>query len=311
MTIPVAEQARALTTSAGVRVRDDLLVVRVEGEDRVSWLNGQVTNDVRVAKDKRAVYALAVTVRGKIMADLWVLDRGPELLVLVPELARAVLLESFERQIIMEDVTLTPDPATCVISVQGPRATQTLEGLPDLGPQTHAADELGTGGVFVLVQRSELPTRLSQIVGQAEQLGGCLLEPAGFELARLRAGRAWLGLDFDEHNYPQEAGLKARAVSFNKGCYLGQEVVCTLESRGRLTRRLVQLEAQGADAPVRGAELLDAEGRAIGQVRSVAIDPELGHALMLGYVKPAQSVLGTALRAGDCALTVRALVGAE
>jgi folate-binding protein YgfZ len=303
----VAEQAHALAHSAGLRARDDLVLVRVRGEDRVTWLNGQVTNDVRGAQSGSGVYALAVTVRGKIMADLWALDRGEELGILLPASAQAEVLASFERQIIMEDVELSAEPAVRVLSVQGPRAHELASEW-----EVHRCDELGNGGVFVLVPAGD-PDAWSRVVAGVEQLGGTVVDEAGFELARLRAGRARFGRDFSVQNYPQEAGLKGLAVSFNKGCYLGQEVVCTLENRGKLTRALVRLEGSGATGAgiSSGAELQDAQGQVIGHVTSAAFDAELGHALALGYAKSAHTAPDTLLRSGEAQLRVIAKAGSD
>jgi folate-binding protein YgfZ len=303
-----SDQARALSTSAGVRARDDLTLVHVRGDDRVSWLNGQITNDVREMTRGEGVYALAVTVRGKIMADVWALDRGDELALLLPESARAAVLESFERQIIMEDVELATDHALRVISVQGPRAAEVAR---DAELEAHRCDELGAGGVFVLLDAAARDDGLQRLLAAAERAGGREVEQSGFELARLRAGRARFGADFSDQNYPQEAGLKSLAVSFNKGCYLGQEVVCTLENRGRLSRSLVRLEADGALELPRGTELRDAQDHAIGHVTSSAIDGERGVALALGYVKSAHADAGARVRAGDRELRVVARVGAD
>jgi hypothetical protein len=298
------EQARALVETVGVRVRDDLSVIGVSGEDARTWLNGQITNDIRTLEPGGSVYALAINVRGKIMADLWVLDRGTQLALLVPEAARQVLLDAFERQIIMEDVALAPVPSTQVISVQGPRAAQLVaEAVPPLR-DTHTGSELGHGGVFVLVAPDQLAAVLPLLVERAEVLGGCLIGDDAFELARVRAGRGRYGRDFSDQNYPQEAGLKDRAVSFSKGCYLGQEVVCTLENRGRLTRALTRLEADSTHAPEASAELLDGHGHSVGRLTSVVHDAQTHQFLALGYVKSAHAVPGTQLRAGRAILRV-------
>lgn len=300
----VADQARALAATVGVRVRDDLCVVRVQGDDARTWLNGQITNDLRPLVPEGSVYALAITVRGKIMADLWVLDRGPHLVLLLPEAARHAVLESFERQIIMEDVELVPETSTRVISLQGPLASKLVEQIQPRPRDTHVADELGNGGLYVLVAESELPILLAQIVEQAHALSGAVVDDVGFELARVRAGRARFGRDFSDQQYPQEAGLKDRAVSFNKGCYLGQEVVCTLENRGRLTRELTRLVGNGDVTPNSDAEVFDAQGHAIGRLTSVVRDPDSNQVLALGYLKSAHTAPGTQLRAGSESLTV-------
>ena len=93
----------------------------------------------------------------------------------------------------------------------------------------------------MLAAASETPALFDRLAAEARRVGGGAVSEAGFDLARVRAGRPRFGRDFGAQQYPQEAGHKQRAVSFGKGCYLGQEVVCTLENRGRLTRRLVRL----------------------------------------------------------------------
>jgi tRNA-modifying protein YgfZ len=300
------EQARFLSESVGLRMRDDLVLVNISGDDRREWLNGQVTNDVRTFHAGDAVYALAVTVRGKIMADVWVLDRGEQLAVLLPKVACSTVLASFEQQIIMEDVELSTVAKTRVISVQGPRAHDVLEGHI---VERHRADELGHGGYLALLpDDASLAAEWPQLRARAEQLGGGEVDDAGFELARLRAGRALFGRDFWDQHYPQEAGLIARAVSFNKGCYLGQEVVCTLESRGRASRRLVALDAPTQNGLAPGASLVDGDDREVGQLTSIAADPDREHAIGLGYVKAAVAA-GTEVRAGDVRLRVGSPVG--
>jgi len=287
-----AEQADALLSTAGVRPRDDLRVLRLSGDDQRTWLNGQITADVRNTTQGDAVYALAVNVKGRVLTDLWVLDRGDALLIALPSTTLAAVRESFERQIIMDDVELSTEDELRVIAVQGPRAESTCEGTQ----QAYPCDELGVGGRFVLVSASERDGALAALVSAAESEGGCEVDEAGFALARLRVGRPMLGLDFGERAYPQEAGLKGLAVSFNKGCYLGQEVVCTLEHRGKLSRRLVRLQSIEGTATV-GDELADDGGHAIGQVTSCAEDGASGRTLALGYTKLAHAVEGRELRA--------------
>jgi folate-binding protein YgfZ len=297
----VVEEARALARAAGVRPRQDLRAVLVSGDDAVDWLNGQVTNDVRAIARGHGVYALAVTVRGKIMADVWILGRAAGLTVLLPESALATVLESFESQIIMEDVVLEKRDAR-VLSIQGPRSGEALErsGLQD----ACACDELGAGGFFVLCEPAMLDDAFARLRAAAEHVGGGEVGEQGFELARLRAGRPRYAMDFGERHYPQEAGLTPRAVSFEKGCYLGQEVVCTLESRGHVSRELHRLELPGSDVPESGTELLDAEGRPVGSVTSAIFDPERGAVLGLGYVKRSAVASGTALRAARSSVRV-------
>ena len=298
----LAREADALLTSAGVRLRDDLVLVHVRGDDRLTWLNGQLTADVRKATREAAVYALAVTVRGKIMADVWVLARGEELAVLLPVASVTTVLESFEHQIIMDDVTLEQDDTLAVLSLQGPRAADVLQagGLAEL--EHHACDELGVGGLFVLVPRAETAAWLVRAATAASAIGGAVLSDDGYELARLRRGRPRFGIDFGLEHYPQEAGLEERAVAFDKGCYLGQEVVCTLENRGRLNRQLVRLEGRDP-APSPGTALTAQDGGTIGKLTVASTEPD-GTVHALGYVKRTQSAVGTSVLAGEATLRV-------
>jgi folate-binding protein YgfZ len=117
-------------------------------------------------------------------------------------------------------------------------------------------------------------------------------------------------VDFGEDTYPQEAGLKTRAVSFNKGCYLGQEVICMLENRGQLSRRLVQLSASGELAVEPGSLVFDADGKRVGELTSVAVtDGAQPTTLALAYLKRPLAELGRTVRAADHSFDVSAVVG--
>jgi folate-binding protein YgfZ len=207
----------------------------------------------------------------------------------------------------MDDVELVRDPAQRVVSVQGPRAAEVITAAGLAGIDRQRCDELGHGGELLLVTAERADDAYASLVTAAEAVGGGAVDDQGFELARLRTGRPRFERDFGPEQYPQEAGLEARAVSFNKGCYLGQEVICTLENRGRLTRRLARLcAAHGALTP--GSELIDAAAKTVGKVTSVALDPESGQLLALGYVKHAVVSAGAALHAGGAPVEVQGLV---
>ncbi len=276
----VAREADLLIHGAAVRRRDDLVVVNVRGEDARTWLNGQVSNDTRAIAPGTSVYALVLSAKGRILADVRVVDRAEGgLAMLLPRSTLATVLEHLEHYIIMEDVELAVDDATSVISIDGARADEVSTG--DL--ERHASRELGVPGALVLVGASEVASRLAAIALAAERVGGGLVSDAAFEVARLRLGAPRFGPDFGEATYPQEAGLEARAVSFQKGCYLGQEVVCMLENRGQLNRRLVRSAREVALAP--GAALAGGGGAPAGSVTSATRDG--ARWLGLGFVKRA------------------------
>jgi folate-binding protein YgfZ len=297
------EEARWLTETVGVCARTDRAAVRVWGEEARSWLNGQITNDVRETARGDAVYALAVNVKGRILADLTVLDRGDDFVLLPPRDRREALLEHLDKYVVMEDVELEPiDEA--VLTAQGPGAPKVADALD--APR-YRTDHLGTserpiGGFDVLVPPDRAEAALGALTEAAAAAGGGAVSEAGWELARVRLGRPRFGVDFGDAQLPQEAGLKALALSFDKGCYLGQEVVCMLEDRGQLRRRLVRLE--GEALPPVGAGI-EAEGKRVGEVTSALEDPADGRVRALGYVKRAFAEPGTTVSTDAGPLTVK------
>jgi hypothetical protein len=245
-----------------------------------------------------------VTVKGKILADVWVYDRGEDRFWLaVPTVSVEPLLESFDGQIIMEDVEVQRDDGHSVITVVGPKAAKVGDVLDDdawifptarLGESRDVIVSAGDDATFVA------------LVKAAEGVGGGAVDEAAWELARVRRHTPRFAADFDSRNYPQEAGLKERAVSFQKGCYLGQEVVCMLESRGKLSKRLVALSLPGDVRPEVESEI-SAEGKGVGRITSSVRDGDA--ALALGYVKAAYAEVGAKVDVGGAAAEVKAIVG--
>ncbi len=238
------------------RLRPDLAVLAVRGDDARSWLNGQVTNDVRSTSSGQAVHALVLNVKGRILADVTVLDRGEGgLAMVIPRSEHDALAAHLEKYVIMEDVAL---------------ALETLDVA-----ELHGEAGMGDSPAGERFATPWLGEGVSLFVGPADALARLpRIEEAEAEAARVAAGRPAFGADFGPTTYPQEAGLDS-AVSFQKGCYLGQEVVCMLENRGQLSRLLARLEPSG---PVRvGARVLDESGAELGGVTSVAGSAALGY----------------------------------
>ncbi len=282
---------QALLTGVGTRRLDALSVISVTGKDRASWLNGVVTNDVRAPVPGRGVYAAAVGVKGKLLADLWVHPREASLELVVPREQREAVMAHFDRYLVMEDVTLTARD-TAVHTFQGPMASA-LQGA-FAGAST--ADRLGRGGFDVLVEDDDAEF--------AAELGGALeakwvvaVDPEVWDLVRVLSGVPEWGRDFSPENYVQEASITSQAVSFQKGCYLGQEVVCRLEMRGHVQRQIVKLELAGEVPPV-GAEVLH-EDKPMGTVTSAAADPEVpGRVVALAMVRYSALDKGLPLQVG-------------
>ncbi len=207
---------------------------------------------------------------------------------------------------------LALDPELRVLTVQGPKAANVLAQAA-LDVPSYQARRLGAVEGFDLwVPQQRLEEVQAALKEAAEAVGGGLIGDAALLAeAHVRAGVPRIGVDFGENTYPQEAGLKQRAVSFNKGCYLGQEVICMLENRGQLSRRLVQLELPGAQALPAGTQCADAEGKRVGELTSVAVTelPSGPTSLALAYLKRPLAEVGAKVRAGEHEWTVRAIVG--
>ncbi|MET0391202.1 MAG: hypothetical protein ABW321_34840 [Polyangiales bacterium] len=308
-TEPLVQTAHALETQAALRAWPGLRAVWVRGDDRVSWLNGQLTNDVRQIAPGGSVHALAVNVRGKILAELWVADLGEALLLLLPESVESSLLENLERYIIMEDVTLERAPELRVVSIEGPLAQERSANVSAEGVTAIAWSPLGLGG-RAFIGSAEALAPISTTLAQHSPS----VSPEAYDLVRLRRGVPRFGIDFDEHNYPQEAGLKA-LVSFKKGCYLGQEVVCTLENRGRLSRQLWKLRGSDINtlALAAGTALHASEAAtdAVGAITSSVWDPTQREHRLLGYVRRNHATAGAVVQAGAQSLTLIAPVGED
>ena len=131
------------------------------------------------------------------------------------------------------------------------------------------------------------------------------LDEQEWNALRVERGVPRFGVDFDETTYPQEAALEKRAVSFDKGCYLGQEVVCMLELRGHVKRKLARVALDGASPPAAGSPITDDAGAEIGSLTSVAISPENGQIVGLAMLKLAKTEPGTSLRVGGSVGHVR------
>jgi len=279
----VDAQLRAAHENALVVPRPDLAVITVTGEDRASWLNGLVTCDVAKLERGAARYGLVVTQKGRIVTDLFVVCGKDALFVVVPARARDAIVATLEKYLVMEDAEMTKDESLRVWIAHGPKASA-IEGAAP-------CDVTGLGGAVIVAR---------ELDASALTLG----DRDGWEALRLERGVPEFGIDFDDKTYPQEASLEKRAVSFDKGCYLGQEVVCMLELRGHVKRKLVPFvaEASAAASIARGSAVTDDAGGEVGSISS-AIDSN-GRAVGLAMIKLAHAGAGTKLHVGSAAITI-------
>lgn len=306
MTQSIDEELDAAHAAAVVLRAPELGTLLVTGPERLSWLNGLVTCDVAKLRPEQGTYGLSVAKNGKIQAELWVLAAADRVLVGAPHNKLPALHEAFDRHLIMEDAELHLLPDAFVwMFAHGPASTALAERARASGAVAAAIDPTGLGGAAIAAPSETAATTEQALLSSA---GVARATSAGFEALRIERGLPRFGVDFDEQNYPQEASIERLAVSFDKGCYLGQETVCMLELRGHVKRKLVQLSVDAPpDAVLPGAAITLPDGDAMGAVTSRSPRAASGATLALGYVKYKHAHADTELRvAGHPARVVRA-----
>ncbi|MEM7138928.1 MAG: hypothetical protein AAF500_20295 [Myxococcota bacterium] len=263
------------TRSVAIRQLADRAILEVGGDDAATWLQGQVTNQLEGATPGDAVYGFVLTLKGRVLADVWVLARDEGFWLEVPAAQVQALLERLDRYIIMEDVDLAHRVDLRVIAGLGPLASQ-------VRPEGWPADRLGTGGRVWVVPEADEADAWAEATQAAAALQGGNISDDAWASAHIQLGRPRFGTDFGEDTYPQETGLTANAVSFNKGCYIGQETVVMLQNRGKAPKTLWRWSIDGDEAPEPGATITRGDATA-GTVTSATRAG--GHTLALGYLK--------------------------
>lgn len=283
-------------------------VVRVAGADRATWLQGLLTNDVEALRPGHGCYAAWLTPQGRMLTDAVVLHEDDSLAVEVPAAIVEALLRQLDEAIFAEDVRLTDESgAWRTLGVYGDRSAEVIaRSLIGSRPSTHGLDaaalhgwselehaplpplgrvaRVGTYGVPGFAMR--VPTDQADLWTSRLRLAGATLATAeAIEYARIETGRPRFLVDMDADTIPLEAGIESRAISFTKGCYVGQEVIVRVVHRGggRVARKLVGLAIDGPDVPLARAPV-KAGDREIGRVTSAAWSPRLLRTVALAYV---------------------------
>jgi aminomethyltransferase len=285
------------------------------GADRQRYVNAILTSNVRDLKPGQGTAGLLLNPQGHILAQVETFLRQDSILASSHAMIRERTYATFDKFIIMDDVTLEDvTGSTATLDLAGPN---TVALLADAGVPTFAEMPLLA---HEEVRLSEIPCRVirRELAGNpaATLLTGCenlaplwreLSErvvrhsgaPAGMESVnalRLECGIAWFGHDFDDKQIPHEAGLEHSHISYEKGCYTGQEIVERVRSRGHVNRGLTELSFASGEVPAAGTKL-QFGGADAGNVTSAAFSPALGHAIGLGYLRREHSAIGTRLDA--------------
>jgi folate-binding protein YgfZ len=247
------EGYQAVHANGGVVRRTDRRVLAISGADRASWLQGLVTNDVENLADGEARYAAWLTPQGRMITDMNVVARGDRLLLDVPAVLAADLRDRLDGLIFSEDARVT--------------------------------DESGRLLVWTVISSTFV-----DIVGEilpAEYKPLTEVDLDTFEVIRIERGVPKFLADMSDDTIPLEAGIEDRAISFTKGCYVGQEIIVRVTHRGggRVAKKLVRWLADDSAAvvPMPDSPISTFE-KQIGRVTSAAFSPAMGKVVGLGYV---------------------------
>ena len=292
------------------------------GADRARFLHGQVTNNVKDLKPGQGCYAALVTAKGKLQSDLNVYCLADELLLDFEPGLGAGVAGRFEKFIIADDVQVVDvAPHYGLLSVQGPKAGEMIAklglglSLPEKPLHFAKITDATLGEIYCMshargvapgcdlfVPTGALAAVADKLIAAAKEAGGRACGWQALELARVEAGIPRFGVDMDETNLAPEAGIEARAISYSKGCYIGQEVIARIRTYGQVAKALrgLVLPDDLRELPARGAKLF-VDDKEAGFITSAIASPAFGKNLALGYVRREHHEPGTTLhvRHGD------------
>jgi tRNA-modifying protein YgfZ len=302
------DQYNAAHNSAAIDTRSTQGTIALTGTDRASFLHALLTNDIAALQQGRGIYAAYLTPQGRMISDMRVVETGSRMLLSVAREVALPLADRFDKLVFSEDVQ-AKDVSRDVtpVGVHGPTAARIIQAATgtsviDLVDQYDSItsdaitivrdDALGVPGYDIYVPAAGA----AALVANLGTAGALTLTEETAETLRIEAARPRFGIDMSTDTIPLEAGLDNRAISFTKGCYVGQEVIIRVMHRGhgRVARRLVSIVLSGEAVPPRGSKIFAGE-RAVGEITSAAISPRHEAPLALGYVKSEHAAAGAEL----------------
>ncbi len=295
--------------------------ISLTGGDRVRWLNGMVTNNIRDLAVGQGVYAFLLNPQGHIVGDLFAYNRGESIAIDTDTGQMEKILATFDHYIIMDDVEVANlgDRLTA-LGIAGPKAGEVLAtagfAVPDMRPlQAESVMWQGTGCTVVRGEDDErssyeiwlAPAHVRSLWDALLAAGAAPVGSAAVELHRIVKGIPRYGVDIRERDLPQETE-QARALNFNKGCYVGQEIVERIRSRGAVHRKFTGFVADGAATIAAGTKIVAGE-KEVGEITSAA---SLHFAsrekiVALGYIRREVGVPGREVSIGAARATVAQL----
>jgi folate-binding protein YgfZ len=266
--------------------------IRVTGEDRARLLHAMTTNHVQQLTPGAGCYAFFLNAQGRILADVNVLCFEDHLLLDTEPETREKVYRHLDKYIIADDVTLEDcTEAMATLGVEGPGAAHALAAVGAPLPEAECGTMAWPGGVaarlnasgeegYFLFAASETKDRIGR---QLMSAGAVRATEADWRAVRIENGKPRYGEEFADTNLPQETKLM-HAVHFNKGCYLGQEIVERVRSRGHVNRLLERLRVERAETLPRGVKVLQ-QGNECGEVVSSVYSPREGAVVAMAYLR--------------------------
>jgi folate-binding protein YgfZ len=288
--------------NAGVLTLDARILVRVTGDDRASFLHGMCTADVKSAKPAAILPALFLTEHAHVIADAFIWVTPDALLLDIDADAWSRTHAHLEKLLVADDVEFEDAADLVVIDVEGPAALDAT-GASSLAPWTFVQDatslvgnlpRYGGPAASVIAPRDSIDSIIAAILAKVPH--SRRIDSLMLEVIRIENGVARVGVDTTDKTIALEARLN-RAISFNKGCYLGQETIERATARGGLKKRMFGLKFNDTDFPAAGA-VLTLDGKEVGRVTSAVRSPHFG-AIGLAILHHSAWTPGTELKVGE------------
>ncbi len=308
----------ALRSGCGVYDLGFRAKISLTGGDRVRWLNGMVTNNIRDLAVGQGAYAFLLNPQGHILGDLYAYNRGESITVDTDCGQAEKILATFDHYIIMDDVEVANlSEQLTALGIAGPKAGEALAAagfaIPEMQAlHVHSAMWHGTDCTLVRGEDAEhisyeiwlAPASVRQLWDALLAAGAAPVGSEALELQRIVSGVPRYGVDIRERDLPQETE-QARALNFNKGCYVGQEIVERIRSRGAVHRKFTGFVADGAVQIVAGTKLVAGE-KEVGEITSAAYLqlPGRDKTVALGYIRREVGVPGREVTIGTARATV-------
>jgi glycine cleavage system T protein len=275
-------------------------LLQLTGADRVSFLQGMVSNDVKALKPGEGQYATILNQQGKVLGDTRVLCSDNSLYLDLWEIIKDKIAVHLNRYLVADEVEIADrTDEYAIISLQGPQSEACLRRLvgqnelpgrlaehrmvsiDDAQVCVVRSSYTGEGGFDLIIPESHFKNIAQQLTAAGKQFSSAWVGEEAHNILRVEAGMPRYGVDFSDDNLLLEVGLD-QAVSFTKGCYLGQEVVERIRSRGHVNRKLVGLTFEGQETASRGDALF--ADKPVGTITSCVQSPVLTKPIALGYV---------------------------